>query len=83
MLEKHVDTAHPWRPHLHPVPVQFGDLTLRKVVWCGTGGLSSGGEGCGLVSSAAWPLGTLTAPLSQAAGLPVHYLQTIPLGTGA
>lgn len=39
MPEKHVDTAHPWGPDQHPVPVQLGDLRLRKVARGGTLGL--------------------------------------------
>lgn len=31
------DTAHPCGPDQHPVPVQFGDLRLRKVARCGAG----------------------------------------------
>ena len=39
------------------------------------GGLSPAGDGCGQVSSLAWPLGALTSLISQAVVLRTHYLQ--------
>lgn len=79
---RNMDTAHPWGPDQAPCPcpVWRPETEEGGAVWHWG---FSGGEGCGPVSSPAWPLGALTTPISQAAGLPVHDLQSIPLGTGA
>lgn len=38
---------------------------------------SPAGDGCGQVSSLAWPLGALTSLISQAVVLRIHYLQLL------